>query len=63
MGNSENLTLLKATDVARILNISRAMAYKLMQTRQIPTVHIGQSKRVQYQDLMNYIQSNKAAAA
>lgn len=62
MENSEIQKLLKATDVARILNISRAMAYKLMQTRQIPTVHIGQSKRVLTKDLLNYIQSNRAAA-
>jgi len=50
--------LLKAIEVAEILNISRAMAYRLMQTRQIPTVRIGTSRRVRLVDLQNYIKAN-----
>ena len=50
-------TLLKATDVAEILNISRAMAYRLMETREIPTVSIGKAKRVRPVDLHNFILS------
>ena len=34
-------TLLKARDVAEILQISRSMAYNLMQIGEIPTVRIG----------------------
>jgi excisionase family DNA binding protein len=45
-------------EVAEILNISRAMAYRLMQTRQIPTVRIGTARRVQPGDLKNYIKKN-----
>jgi len=51
--------LLKATEVAQILIISRAMAYKLMQTKVIPTVCIGRSRRVRPIDLRNYISINK----
>ena len=51
-------SLLKAIEVAEILNISRAMAYRLMQTRQIPTVRIGSSRRVRPVDLQNFIKHN-----
>jgi len=48
-------TLLKAKDVAEILQISRAMAYALMQRGEIPTVRIGKSRRVRPEDLIKYI--------
>ena len=50
-------SLLKATDVAEILNISKSMAYRLMQRREIPTVSIGNAKRVRPVDLHDYINS------
>ena len=50
--------LLKAIEVAEILNISRAMAYRLMQTKKISTVRIGKACRVRPVDLKNYIQAN-----
>ena len=53
-----NEQLLKATDVAYILNISRAMAYRLMQVGKIRTVSIGTSKRVRKKDLLKYIENN-----
>ncbi len=53
-----NEQLLKATDIAYILNISRAMAYRLMQVGKIRTVSIGTSKRVRKKDLLTYIESN-----
>jgi len=56
--NVQTKKLLKATDVADILNISRAMAYRLMQTRDIPTVCIGTAKRVRPGDLQNFIKNN-----
>ena len=49
------IRLLKATEIAEILNISRAFAYRLMQTRDIPTVRIGNARRVRLVDLHNYI--------
>jgi excisionase family DNA binding protein len=51
-------TLLKATDVAEILKISRAMAYTLMQRGEIPTVRIGKPRRVRPEDLILYIKNN-----
>jgi excisionase family DNA binding protein len=50
--------LLKAMEVAEILNISKSMAYRLMQTQVLPTVSIGKAKRVRPQDLDTYIQQN-----
>jgi excisionase family DNA binding protein len=54
----QNEQLLKANDIATILNISRAMAYRLMQIGEIRTVSIGTAKRVRRQDLISYIESN-----
>lgn len=51
--------LLKASEIATILNVSKPMVYKLMQTRQIPTVRIGQCRRVLREDLEKYIQDNR----
>ena len=50
--------LLKGDEVARILNISRSQAYKLMQQGGIPTVRIGRSVRVRYECLWNFIEEN-----
>ena len=54
----QNEQLLKATDIAIILNISRAMAYRLMQLGEIRTVSIGTAKRVRRKDLLAYIENN-----
>ena len=51
-------TLLKAKEVAEILQISRAMAYTLMQRGEIPTVRIGKARRVRPEDLILYIKNN-----
>ena len=50
--------LLKATDIAHILNISRAMAYRLMQLGKIRTVSIGTARRVRRIDLRTFIENN-----
>jgi len=50
--------LLKGDEVARILNISRSQAYKLMQHGGIPTVRIGRSVRVRYESLWKFIEEN-----
>ncbi len=49
--------LLKAGDVSRILNISRALAYRLLQNGSIPVVRINQAVRVKPSDLDAFIQS------
>ena len=50
--------LLKAVEVAEILNISRAMAYELMRQGKIQTVHIGCARRVRPIDLQEFITQN-----
>ena len=50
--------LLKAAEVAKILNISQAMAYRLIQIGEIRAVQIGKGRRVRPQDLRHYIESN-----
>ena len=50
--------LLKGDEVARILNISRSQAYKLMQQGELPTVRIGRSVRVRYESLWKFIEEN-----
>jgi excisionase family DNA binding protein len=52
--------LLKADEVAKILNISLGMVYKLMRNNQIPTVRIGNLKRVHPKDLKTYINENRS---
>ena len=48
--------LLKANDVAELLNISRALSYRLLKTGDIPTVRIRGAVRVMPTDLEEYIQ-------
>lgn len=51
--------LLKAMEVASILNISKSMAYRLMKQGEIPVIYINQSVRVHPKDLENFIQENR----
>lgn len=53
-----NNKLLKATEVAQILDVSRALAYRLMQQGEIRTVRIAGSSRVRAVDLEKYISEN-----
>ena len=48
--------LLKAIEVAEILNVSRALAYRLMQHGKIRTVFIEGVRRVRPEDLREYIE-------
>jgi excisionase family DNA binding protein len=54
--------LLRAREVAVILNISRAYAYLLMQRGELRTVVIGKTKRVRSQDLEGFIRANLTPA-
>jgi len=47
--------LLRANEVAQRLNISRSLAYQLMQRGEIPTVRFGSSVRVRELDLEEYM--------
>ncbi len=54
--------LLKAGDVASILNISRSKAFTLMSQRVIPSIRIGHNIRVEQEDLERYIENNKSSS-
>ncbi len=50
--------LLKASEIAQILNISRAFAYHLMRRGDIRTVKILGARRVRPEDLSQFIEEN-----
>ena len=50
--------LLTASEVASLLNISRAFAYQLMQRGKIRTVCIEGARRVRPEDLHQFIQTS-----
>lgn len=56
-------TMLKPNDVARRLNISRSLAYRLLQNGEIPTVRFGHVIRVRSCDLEAYILLNLTGQA
>jgi len=59
--SNPNLKLLKAVEVAKILNISKSMAYRLMQQKKIPTVRIGKAVRVSMESLTAFIENNTSS--
>lgn len=54
--NPNTVVLIKATDIANRLLISRAKAYQLLKTGEIPSIRFGGSVRVRECDLAEYIQ-------
>ena len=50
--------LLTAPDVARILNISKGAAYRLIQQKNIRSIHINSCVRVKQEDLEEFIAQN-----
>jgi len=59
---SEHPMLLTADDVARILNVSRSFAYKMMQDGSIPVVRLGRARRVRPEHLEAFIEANSSGA-
>ena len=51
--------LLKATEVAELLQVSRTHAYNLMKRGEIPTIRIGSAVRVKQNDLEEFIKQSK----
>ena len=51
--------LLRAQDVAVILNISRSLAYRLLQSGKLPVIRVERSVRIRPEDLEAYIISNR----
>ena len=58
----ENKQLLKVSEVARILNISRSLVYRLIHTGKIPYIRINQAVRVHNDDLNRFIEGNRTDA-
>jgi excisionase family DNA binding protein len=56
---SNSKRLLKAKEVADILQVSRSMAYRMMQRGEIPTVRVGSAVRVRGNDLEVFIKKSK----
>ena len=54
--------LLKASEVARILNISKSMVYRLMKNGKIPYVRINQAFRIHPEDLDKFLEGNRIEA-
>ena len=63
MNNPTDERLLKPAEVADILQISKAKAYSLLQSGEIPTVRIGVLVRVRRGDLERYIRNKTALGA
>jgi len=57
-GFLETGALLKAIDVAKRLQISKSLAYRMMQSGEIPTVRFNRSVRVRLRDLEGFIQNH-----
>jgi excisionase family DNA binding protein len=55
----EDNRLLKATEVARILNISKSLVYRLIHTGKIPSIRINQAVRIHNDDLNRFIEGNR----
>lgn len=51
-------SLLTAQDVAKVLHVSVALAYRLITEGQLPGVRFGRTVRVRPEDLENFIQNN-----
>ena len=55
--------LLKPAEVARILNVSKALVYRLIRQGFLPAVRIGHAVRVRRVDLDAYIEECRSIAA
>ena len=54
--------LLTPTEAATALGIGRSKIYELMQTGQLPSVHIGACRRVPTEALHNFLQTLRTTA-
>ena len=50
--------LLRSEEVAEILNVSKAKAYKLMAEGRLPVLRLGRSVRVRPVDLEEFVENN-----
>lgn len=54
---ADEARLLKIKDVTKILNISKSLAYRLIQTGEIPVVKVNSAIRVRLSDLNEFIKT------
>ncbi len=54
--------LLTGNDVARLLNVSRAFAYRLLQRGEIASVRMGRVVRVKPEDLRRFIEESTCSS-
>ena len=59
---NESQKLLKVIEVARILNISRSLVYRLIHTGKIPHIRISQAVRIHQNDLDKFVEGNRTNA-
>ncbi len=52
-------SLFTATEVAKILKISKSKTYRLIQLKQIPCVRINRNVRVRREDLEDFVVQNR----
>ena len=59
-----NFEVLTAQDIAKILKVSRATAYEIMERNDFPIIRIGRNKRVMAHEFVAWIenQTNKQTA-
>lgn len=56
LGKTEFRCLLKASEIAEILNVSKSFVYKVISEGTLKSIRLGKSKRVQYSDLLSFIE-------
>jgi len=60
MENNFNLPpVLTAEDIQKYLNVSKSKAYEIFKTKGFPTIIIGGNKRVNKDDFLNWLESQK----
>jgi len=60
MENNFNLPpVLTAEDIQKYLNVSKSKAYNLFKLKGFPTITIGGTKRVNKDDFLNWLESQK----
>lgn len=60
---SDSVVLLRATEVARLLGVSRSQAYYMMAVGELPVVRIGRAVRVPKLALAEWITRNTVSGA
>ena len=59
----ESERLLRASEVARMLNVSRSMIYRLIEQGELPTVRVGHALRFRSEDVHEYIRKRARGTA